>query len=65
MDTDCAGRWAAAMHWKIFCIEEAGIGFGPQNVEKKNNMNFGPRVALNGWGGPNIGKQDILRTLEF
>ena len=25
-------------------------------------MNFGPRVGLNGWGGPNIGKQVILRT---
>ena len=59
------------MPWKIFCIEEAGIGFGPQNVKKyeinmkkyENNMNFGPRVGLNGWGGANIGKQVILRIL--
>ena len=28
-------------------------------------MNFGPWVGLNGWGGPNIGKQVILRTLEL
>ena len=31
----------------------------------ENNMNFGPRVGLNGWGGPNIGKQVISRTFEF
>ena len=27
-------------------------------------MNFGSRVGTNGWGGPNIGKQAISRTLE-
>ena len=28
-----------SMDWKIFCIEEAGIGFGPQNVKTyENNM---------------------------
>ena len=43
-------RAVFAMHWKIFCIEKAGIGFRPQNVKKyeinmkkyENNMNVGP-----------------------
>ena len=36
------------------------------NLKKHEiNTNFGPRVGLHGWGGPNIGKQIILRTLEL
>ena len=30
----------------------------------EHHVNFGPRVGRHGWGGPNIGKQAILRTLD-
>ena len=47
----------------IFCIEEAGNGFGHKHVKKyeinvkkyENNMNFGALVGRNRWGSPNIG----------
>ena len=33
--------------------------------KKETNMNFGPQVGLNGWGGPNIGNQLILRIRKL